>query len=1402
MSIDFLTILNNSELRLQQQNLPLLAYRETILDNILSNQSLIIQADTGLGKTTQIPQYLFLNSYFENYQIFCTQPRRIAAACVARRVNDEFGCTNIVNSCLNYRDLSRIHESPIVYFSECNFLNYILTEIYNDNPLPTCRALILDEAHERNIETDVILALTKKYILPKRKDFKLIITSATLQLQILSKYLNCPVIICEGSAYPVKEIFIRKYDNYFYETVNLATRVIQGKLSANTQKETILIFLSGFDEINGAKYIISKKIISEELEIQILYGHLEFKEQQEIVNTQNRRIRVVISTNIAESSLTVPGVTCVIDSGREKVASGTQYKDFRVRFITKMSAIQRKGRAGRTNPGICYRIYTEDEFSKMVEFREPAILRSNIGLLTLKFLKFGLFNIESLPLLDSPDPVAQKDTYEELINLEMLSISSFNTYKVTEIGKFALELDIMPMLGKFIFGAYHFFECGDEATMLSALFLCVDFVFLRSESIEEEIDLREKYLLCPQMVMLGDMISSLFTFRQYYALLCDCCINRVGDCSCSETKKLWSQKFFICEKKFKSALRQYDDLLSRLEEKFSQQVFYFSEKEWLLEKQLALMSLEDFDSDNFKSLLDQVCVCYKEFYENYFQNAVISGFFQNLAQYRGDNIIDAGYLYVSTKEIVVPHPCSPIGKLLFSNPPKYIVFFEISVTTNLFMKYISPVDISKTKKLCESWLKKINFSEEIEPLSGLVFQNLGPAYMKELLGMSGTKIYDVETELKKKGAQGILILPDPMRNSLKLRVPQPYRKIAEDELRKVLDYKQKEVLRKNIVQIPYSKGIVLVVTPGGVISEIMYSEDTLVYHINDLKNYQSYNEALLDIQNTFEFYQFNLVRKQGDAVGVIYFKSQAQADEAQQSLKQRPLIGKSGPILNLIPVQKSASQPCLKVSAAIYPQQLRAMLEYYGEFRSIYIKPLGANTLAFVRYMTQEATESCLYGFNQWVEEEYGIYSSVFRLQDGILIPKELIAIGIDIVNYHLEKISMEYGVEIHLSGKEVVRVYGELHKLPNDAMEQILDLVNCETVPVTHEVIKTIDKSLIPMENGEEVSWKVWQEIHQVNCNYLYYRSALAVYGMPQDRQYAVKQIQKMISNILKQLFTVEITYTSIKELRKIEVFKKRFGTELQVDININRRKGSFTITGIKYFVDRAIEKLNLQDKCNIVTEACGICIQNFTENSICLSLCGHRFHSGCLNLQIKNAISEAGMSGFPINCIICSHPLVHNDWSKVLSYSELLNLFSASVIQFISKNPVYSHCENPNCDYVYNIEKTSLLGNTRKCIRCRGNYCIKCNKQVFGLGHEIQCEIDRMRKFDKENMAWIEQNTTGCPKCSLRIEKNKGCNHVVCLRCDTHFCFICKEQIFDQYPVDHYRDPNRICYQRYMID
>ena len=1397
-------LIRESEARFISQNLPLFRSRFQILQHLDSHQCLVLQADTGLGKTTQLPQYLYLHYCKQSIsRVICTQPRRLAAVGASKRVNDEFGSNQISTSCINKKDMSLIKDYPIVYFSEFMFLNYLLSEMYSQNPFQDYKAFILDEAHERNIEADVILALIKKYIQPKRPDFKIIITSATLEIEKLKKYLDCESIKCEGRNFPVQVIYLNQiYDNYFYETANTVIRVIRGKILKGTEKETILVFFAGYDEIFKAKSFISSKVPMEHVEILMLYGNLDFKEQQDIVNTQNKRIRVVISTNIAESSLTVPGVTCVVDSGREKASFSGQFKDFRVKLITKMSAAQRKGRAGRTNPGDCYRIYTKEEFDNMMDFREPAIMKSNIGLVLLKFVNFGIFDVFDLKFLDGPNPERIKAAYNELVNFRM--IEKNDSYRIMGIGLFCYDIEISPMMAKFLYEAYYNYGCADEAVMLASLLIYVDFIFIRTDLAEEiDEDNREDYLSHPSIVTLGDMVNSLFIFRQYYSLYCDKCLydqkHHNENCFCADTRRQWSQMYYINEKRLKSAVNTYTDLCDRLSEKLHTHIFYFSEEEWQDEQELARLSLVSTKTEEFQSLLLKIGQLYKTFYYTSFQKAIISSFFLNLAQYRGDKTIDAGYLYISTREIVVNHPSSPFGRQMFLKPPKYVMFYEISVTSNTFMKYITPVDINEVKKLCGPWLESQNFQEEIEEPEGLVFQNLGPLYMKEVFGPSGSRIYDLENELKKKGIHGVLILPDMNKNCLKLRLPASYRDDGEKHLREILNNKRKEVMRKNIVNIPFSKGMILVLNPGGIISDILYSEETLIFHLKDMKSYTNYSEALNDVQNTFEFYQFNYVKRPSDNLGVVYFKSAEQAAEAQTRLQNRPLMGKSSLITVLEPFEKSLPQPCLKIKTTIQGNKLRSMLEYFGAHKYLNIKVSNGVVIAYVRYIDQEGTLSCIEELTKWVFEETNSLATVQKLQQGILVPKELELLGLDLINNYIENINIKYNTDFHINGRNVLRIYADDSRTPQAAKEMIIDLVNFETLPISIEVLRCLEKSFLPVQGHQDLSWATWQNLYNVKCIFLNFRSSLAIYGVPEDRRVASEELQKFIGGLLKQIVNVNVSYSSVKELRKIELFKKKHFSELQVDININRRKATVSFTGIKRFVNLTIEKLKLEEKEEVDIENCSICTELLGDNVIMLSLCGHKFHIKCINYQIKASVSEA-LTGFPIGCVNCGHYLVHNDWCKVLSYTELQNFYNASLANFLTRNDRFSHCENPSCDFVYQTDVIQEQGNKRTCIRCKGEFCILCKRQIFGLGHEIKCEMKKIEKEEMENHAWIQENTVSCPSCFLRVEKSKGCNHIECPVCKCHFCFLCGDRINAAIPINHYIIPNTPCFQKYL--
>ena len=431
------------ESKLISNNLQIYKYKTQILNASIYKKTVLVQADTGCGKSTQIPLYYFTSPEFESYSVYVTEPRNFAAINLARKVENDMIGQISVSSCLSKTEFLRLPKRSLVYFNEITFLNILLDEIHKEVPLQDSKVVILDEIHEYSVEIEIVLGLLLKFIRPKRPDLSIIITSATLQYKELSLFLDCPVILCSGRSFPVQTYYLKQYTNYYHECLNMVE-----KLVLTSSPKTILVFFAGFHEITSAQAYFIQKFSY--LTVLLLHGKQEIHEQEEVMKKRSTAT-VIFATNFAESSLTIPNVTHVVDCGRENMnkVENSYNHNIKIDFISKTSAIQRKGRAGREFSGVCYRMYTLEEYENMSNFRTPYILCSNLELVMLKFFKYGLQRMD-FPLFHRPSQESVKSSMYSMYINEELKVQN-NVFEITTLGDFVSELDFDPPLGKMIY---------------------------------------------------------------------------------------------------------------------------------------------------------------------------------------------------------------------------------------------------------------------------------------------------------------------------------------------------------------------------------------------------------------------------------------------------------------------------------------------------------------------------------------------------------------------------------------------------------------------------------------------------------------------------------------------------------------------------------------------------------------------------------------------------------------------------------------------------------------------------------------------------------------------------------------------------------------------------------------
>ncbi|HEY1629018.1 MAG TPA: ATP-dependent RNA helicase HrpA, partial [Tepidisphaeraceae bacterium] len=431
-------------------DLPVVQKRQEISRAIAEHQVVVICGETGSGKTTQLPKICLELGRGIVGMIGHTQPRRIAARSVAMRIAQELNTP--LGRAVGYkvRFSDKLSDQTYIKLMTDGIL---LAETQHDRWLKNYDTIIIDEAHERSLNIDFLLGYLKQ-LLPRRPDLKLIITSATIDPQRFSTHFNdAPILMVSGRTYPV-EVRYRPLqsndpDEEDLEMEQAILAAVDELWHTNGPGDT-LIFLSGEREIRETAEAL-KKHHPHETEILPLFARLSAEEQMRVFAPHHRR-RIVLATNVAETSLTVPGIRYVIDPGLARIsryAPRTKVQRLPIEAISQASADQRKGRCGRVSEGVCIRLYSEDDFSRRAQFTEPEILRTNLASVILQMKALRLGEISEFPFLDPPDTRSVRDGYQTLH--EIGAIDERN--ELTDVGRMLAKLPIDPRIGRMVLAA-------------------------------------------------------------------------------------------------------------------------------------------------------------------------------------------------------------------------------------------------------------------------------------------------------------------------------------------------------------------------------------------------------------------------------------------------------------------------------------------------------------------------------------------------------------------------------------------------------------------------------------------------------------------------------------------------------------------------------------------------------------------------------------------------------------------------------------------------------------------------------------------------------------------------------------------------------------------------------------
>ncbi|CAI1716708.1 ATP-dependent RNA helicase HrpA [Serratia liquefaciens] len=434
------------------ENLPVSQKKQDILQAIRDHQVVIVAGETGSGKTTQLPKICLELGRGVKGLIGHTQPRRLAARTVANRIADELETPLGGSVGYKVRFNDQVGENTLVKLMTDGIL---LAEIQQDRLLMQYDTLIIDEAHERSLNIDFILGYLRE-LLPKRPDLKVIITSATIDPQRFSRHFNnAPIIEVSGRTYPV-EVRYRPVVDDADDTDRDQLQAIFDAVDELGREGPgdILIFMSGEREIRDTADALNRLNLPH-TEVLPLYARLSNSEQNRVFQSHHGR-RIVLATNVAETSLTVPGIKYVIDPGTARISRysfRTKVQRLPIEPVSQASANQRKGRCGRVSDGICIRLYSEQDFLSRPEFTDPEILRTNLASVILQMTSLGLGDIAAFPFVEAPDKRNILDGVRLLEELGAIKTADNGHYQLTPQGRQLAQLPIDPRLARMVLEA-------------------------------------------------------------------------------------------------------------------------------------------------------------------------------------------------------------------------------------------------------------------------------------------------------------------------------------------------------------------------------------------------------------------------------------------------------------------------------------------------------------------------------------------------------------------------------------------------------------------------------------------------------------------------------------------------------------------------------------------------------------------------------------------------------------------------------------------------------------------------------------------------------------------------------------------------------------------------------------
>lgn len=1424
--------------------LPIYARRSDVIKTILSHQVTILVGETGSGKSTQVVQYLYDAGVANDGLIVCTQPRKVAAISLARHICKEMQIE--VGSDIGFRvgmSVKCTEQTKVIFMTDHALLN----ECIADRSLSKYACILIDEAHERSINTDMLLAFIKQ-CLPSRQNLKLVIMSATIEPELFVRYYeqsttSVSTIMVSGRTFPVEVEYevngtpLDPDNGYEKKAVEMVK-----KIHSTEPTGDILVFLTCPPEIEKACKAL--QYLHETAVVLPLHGKLSPEEQQKVFEGCGNKRKVILSTNIAETSVTIPGVKYVVDTGLAKEMQFDSRKNMdslEIQPISRSSAEQRKGRAGRMSAGKCYRLYSEDDYSRMYQRMKPEIIRIQLSQVVLKLYEFGVQNVLHFDFVEHPDRVALEAAVETL-----KFVGAIKDDALTPIGKKMALLPLNPQLAKILLDGLQL-GIGTETLCAVALSSLSGQVFFRGGTDEMKREGEtSKLLFCHKM---GAQMTSLLVYQHWLA-------QEKGQ------RNKWCVENFVNAKSM------------RIVEETVKEIGHILQHRLHVKVDLTLQSLEAAEA--------YLCKLY------------FDAFLNNLAVYLGHERI--GYMTMienaGTFEIF---PGSPLKQL--SSTPQYVIYEKILKTSRQFLTQVMCVEKEWVDEAIQSGRLAQDPADRFKayrvvPLDVI---NVGPCTFREAISKPGPITWAAELEKAKSPQSPVSPILDFTSTPkswgiIRVFAPESDRNFVENFVGQCIN-KTREDLKKVNKEFSISEksdSVRVVIGAGGTVQKVIMPNQyrTLCAISPQCGQWVEGIEPELRKYGEIESIKPKQCRK--DYRLIITYSDPVSASTAVSECKYPNVVLKSSQQTKQFTIRIQWQRRERKNSAFLNfesPEDCQNAIVALGKninangYR-IFVNPDKQNPCAIFL----SGTRNCLCTMNDNVLRD----SIVSVLGNEVKFKVKMVfvkAFEETDESYQLQKRSLEdilakyLGPETHqlsfnkpnpstvlyqafvnfsnpeegervlnsgLSGETihgkplivvphvscVLMFKQEVYDVIKESLTEYQKRLECQypqrqlwirhkvSSPLVAITITSDDiKVLSVAKNAVDTAARPLlidcrdEELHEFIISHTFHEQmdaiqsststcthrdlkmmCIKIYGTLENKMKADGQVREAAKDLFSggaRMEQVELgSRNSLPGLMKHLII--RYGKDLngmhdfegvrRVSLNPRRQVISLLATseGLEA-VKKCIEEYSPpggDDEREFNVE-CSACFTSIDDPKelIRLEPCGHAYHIECIEMQLKFDTLT-----LPIQCAgeDCSRCFLLADFENIERRSkfETKTLVSASLKDYLARNgDKHRNCPTPDCKMIY--AKTDD-GQEFICIDCEVSTCTKCDQSHPG----ITCKMNESAKCaDKEFEEWMKENPGNrklCPKCSTPIEKSGGCNHMICTHCKSNMCWVCLK-LFD---------------------